>query len=86
MFVNRSRAAAELTRVTRPGGKVLATEFCWREPPTDTAREVFLGQVCPGLQFDTLDDWIQLYRAAGLSETHPARRWTSDTDCSFRFA
>ncbi len=68
MFVDRARAAAELTRVTRPGGKVLATEFCWREPPTDTARGVFIGQVCPGLQFDTLDDWIQLYRAAGLSD------------------
>jgi SAM-dependent methyltransferase len=68
MFVDRARAAAELTRVTRPGGKVLATEFCWREPPTDTAREVFLGQVCPGLQFDTLEDWVQLYQAAGLSD------------------
>ena len=54
--------------MTRPGGKVLATEFCWREPPTDTAREVFLGQVCPGLQFDTLEDWVQLYQAAGLSD------------------
>ena len=68
MFVDRARAGAELTRVTRPGGKVLAIEFCWREPPTDTAREVFLGQVCPGLQFDTLEDWVQLYQAAGLSD------------------
>src|SRR5665809_152215 len=30
MFVSRRRAAAELARVTRPGGRVLATEFCWR--------------------------------------------------------
>ena len=28
---------------------------------------MFLGQVCPGLQFDTLDDWVQIYEAAGLS-------------------
>jgi ubiquinone/menaquinone biosynthesis C-methylase UbiE len=49
MFVDRPRAAAELVRVCAPGGRVLATEFCWRRPPTPQAREVFLGQVRPGL-------------------------------------
>lgn len=68
MFVDRSRAAAELTRVCRPSGKVLATEFLWREPPSTEAREVFLGQVCPGLQFDTLDDWVEIYERAGLCD------------------
>jgi ubiquinone/menaquinone biosynthesis C-methylase UbiE len=53
MFVDRSRAASELARVATPGGRVLATEFFWRQPPTTEAREIFLGQVCPGLQFDT---------------------------------
>jgi len=48
MFVDRPRAAAELVRVCRPGGMVLASEFLWRKPPTDEAREIFLGQVCPG--------------------------------------
>ena len=67
MFVDRERAALELARVCTPGGRVLATEFFWREPPSSEAREVFLGQVCPGLQFDTLDDWVQLYQSAGLS-------------------
>ena len=67
MFVNRRQAARELVRVCRPGGMVLATEFFWRQPPTEEAREVFLGQVCPGMQFDTLDDWVQLYQQAGLS-------------------
>ena len=66
MFVDRERAASELTRVCRPGGRVLATEFLWREPPTTEAREVFLGQVCPGLQFDTLADWVRIYTNAGL--------------------
>jgi SAM-dependent methyltransferase len=68
MFVDRRRAAAELARVTRPGGKVLATEFFWRRPPTPEAREVFLGQVCPGMEFDTLEDWVALYESAGLIE------------------
>jgi len=68
MFVDRARAAAELTRVAGPGGRVLATEFFWRHPPTAEAKEVFLGQVCPGLEFDTIDDWVRLYQAAGLSE------------------
>jgi SAM-dependent methyltransferase len=68
MFVNRSRAAAELARVCRPGGRVLATEFYWRSPPSDEAREVFLGQVCPGLTFDSVEDWVGIYRAAGLGD------------------
>lgn len=75
MFVDRRRAAAELTRVTRPGGRVLATEFYWRRPPTPEAQEVFLGQLCPGLQFDSLEEWVGIYAGAGLvdvrTETGP---------------
>ena len=67
MFVDRHGAAAELARVCAPGGRVLATEFCWRRPPSDEARELFLGQVCPGMQFDTIDDWVQIYASAGLT-------------------
>src|ERR1700736_5423487 len=67
MFVDRRRAAAELARVTRPSGKVLATEFFWRRAATPEAREVFLGQVCPGMEFDTLEDWVALYESAGLT-------------------
>ena len=65
MFTDRPKAAAELARVTRPGGRVLATEFYWRTPPTAEARQVFLGQVCPGMQFDTLEDWVRIYSAPG---------------------
>ncbi len=67
MFVDRQRAAKELVRVCRPGGMVLATEFFWRRPPTEEAREIFLGQVCPGMQLDQLDGWVRLYKDAGLS-------------------
>jgi SAM-dependent methyltransferase len=67
MFVDRPRAAAELARVAAPGGRVLATEFFWRQPPTPEAKEIFLGQVCPGLEFDTIEDWVHLYESAGLS-------------------
>lgn len=68
MFVDRPRAAAELVRVCAPGGRVLATEFFWREPPTAEAREIFLGQVCPGMEIDTLEDWVEIYQMAGLSD------------------
>lgn len=68
MFVARVRAARELVRVCRPGGRVLATEFLWRKPPTVEARRVFLIEVCPGMTFDTLDDWISIYREAGLEQ------------------
>src|SRR5437764_13907024 len=49
MFVNRPRATSALARVAKPDGRVLATEFFWRQPPTPEAKEIFLGQVCPGL-------------------------------------
>jgi SAM-dependent methyltransferase len=68
MFVDRPRAAAEMVRVCAPRGQVLATEFFWRKPPTPEAREIFLGQVCPGMQVDTLEDWVEIYRVAGLSD------------------
>jgi SAM-dependent methyltransferase len=80
MFTDRPKAAAELTRVTRPGGRVLATEFYWRTPPTPQAREVFLDQVSPGLQFDTVEDWMRIYSSAGLTglqtETGPFEMMT----------
>ena len=69
MFVDRPHAVRELIRVCKPGGRVLATEFFWRQPPTAEAREVFLGQVCPGMQIDTLEEWVHLYEGAGLSNT-----------------
>jgi SAM-dependent methyltransferase len=68
MFVDRPRAAAELARVCKPGGRVLATEFCWRKPPSPQAREIFLGQVCPGLQFDSVQEWVHIYTGAGLTD------------------
>src|SRR6185369_284198 len=80
MFVDREKAAAELARVTKPGGRVLATEFFWREPPTDEAKEIFLGQVCPGMLFDTESDWIRIYQSGGLvapaTETGPFEMMT----------
>jgi SAM-dependent methyltransferase len=72
MFVDRPRAARELVRVCRPGGRVMATEFVWRRPPSAEARQVFLEEVCPGLKFDTPEDWIVLYQNAGLSNVRTA--------------
>ena len=68
MFVDRARAARELVRVCRPGGRVLATEFYWLRPPSDEARRIFLGEVCPGLSFDSVEDWEHLYADAGLDD------------------
>jgi ubiquinone/menaquinone biosynthesis C-methylase UbiE len=80
IFVSRQRAAAELARVTRPRGRVLATEFYWREAPTEEAREVFLGQVCPGMRFDSGVDWDLRRRGTGR---HPYRVGPlRDDDCA----
>jgi ubiquinone/menaquinone biosynthesis C-methylase UbiE len=71
MFVGRPRAAVELARMCAPGGRVLA-ELGWRRPPTVQVRQVFLGQVWPGLQFDTVEEWTAPYGKARLTGTKPA--------------
>jgi hypothetical protein len=80
MFVDRRRAAAELARVAKPGGRVLAAGFFWRTPPSSEAKEIFLGQVCPELGFDMVEDWVTLYASAGLdrleTETGPFEMMT----------
>jgi SAM-dependent methyltransferase len=64
MYVDRSKAARELTRVCKTGGRVLITEYVWRKPPTTEARQA----VCPNLKFDTLEDWVRIYQEAGLQD------------------
>ncbi len=61
MFVDRLQAVRELVRVSRPGGRVLTTEFLWRKPPTPEARQTFQSEVCQGITFDTKEDWLQIY-------------------------
>jgi SAM-dependent methyltransferase len=68
MFVDRLPAARELVRVCRPDGRVLTTEFLWRRPPSEEARRIFLGEVCPGMTFDSAEEWVSIYRAAGLED------------------
>jgi SAM-dependent methyltransferase len=81
MFVKRRKAAAELARVCRPGGRVLATQFYWRRPPTAEARQLFLGEVCPGLRSDSVAEWEGIYASAGLvdvrSESGPFAMMTA---------
>jgi hypothetical protein len=64
MYVDRSKAARELARVCKAGGRVLITEYVWRKPPTTEAR----GAVCPNIKFDTLEDWVRIYQEAGLQD------------------
>jgi ubiquinone/menaquinone biosynthesis C-methylase UbiE len=68
MFVDRPRAAREVVRVCRSGGRVLEHEFIYRRPPPEAVRRIFEGEVCPGIRFDTAEDWLNLYRSAGLEK------------------
>lgn len=67
MFVDRRQAAEEVVRVCRPGGRVVDHEFIYRQPPTAEIRSIFEGEVCPGIHFDTADDWMLLYHETGLT-------------------
>lgn len=64
MYVDRPKAAVELMRVCKPGGRVLITEYVWRKPPTTEARQA----ICPNIKFDTLEDWVRIYRETGLQD------------------
>jgi ubiquinone/menaquinone biosynthesis C-methylase UbiE len=68
MFVHRERAASEVVRVCRHEGRVVDHEFIWRTRPPASARELFMGKVCPGIEFDTEADWTALYANAGLTD------------------
>jgi hypothetical protein len=63
MFVDRARAASELAgspaRRADPGHGVLLAATADPE-----AKEIFLGQICPGLEFATVDDWVRIYVSA----------------------
>ena len=69
MFVNRQKAISEVMRVCKPNGKVIEHEFIWRKKPTLEARKIFEGEICPGIKFDTSEDWINIYTNAGLKNT-----------------
>ncbi len=66
MFVNRTQAIQEIRRVCKPGGRVVEHEFVWRNKPTSEARRIFEGEVCPGIKFDTAEDWIHIYEDNGF--------------------
>ena len=34
--------------------------------PTEEARHLLLGEVCPGLRFDSVEEWEEIYAGAGL--------------------
>jgi ubiquinone/menaquinone biosynthesis C-methylase UbiE len=68
MFVHRKRAASEVVRVCHHGGRVVDHEFIWRKQPPASARDLFMVKVCPGIDFDTAEDWARLYADAGLTD------------------
>jgi ubiquinone/menaquinone biosynthesis C-methylase UbiE len=66
MFVNRKKAVEESRRACKSGGKVIEHEFIWRKKPTTEARRISEGEVCPGIKFDTAEDWIKLFEENGF--------------------
>ncbi len=67
MFVDRRRAIREVVRVTKPGGRILDHEFCWRDRPDLQALEILRQpMMCPGINFDDVRNWESLFERAGV--------------------
>ena len=69
MFVDRQRAIREVVRVTKPGGRILDHEFCWRDRPDPKALEILRQpMMCPGINFDDVRNWEVLFERHGVGE------------------
>ena len=69
MFVDRERAIREAVRVTRPGGRILDHEFCWRDRPDLEALEILRQpKMCPGINFDDVRNWEMLFERHGVTD------------------
>lgn len=69
MFVDRERAIREVVRVTKPGGRILDHEFCWRDRPDLEALEILRQpMMCPGINFDDVRNWEMLFERHGVKD------------------
>lgn len=69
MFVDRERAVREAVRVTKPGGRILDHEFCWRDRPDLEALEILRQpMMCPGINFDDIRNWEMLFERHGATD------------------
>jgi SAM-dependent methyltransferase len=67
MFVDRERAVREVFRVTKPGGRIIDHEFCWRDRPDLEALEILRQpMMCPGINFDDVRNWEGMFERAGV--------------------
>jgi SAM-dependent methyltransferase len=68
MFVDRERAIREVVRVTKPGGRILDHEFCWRDRPNLDALEILRQpMMCPAINFDDVRNWEMLFERHGVT-------------------
>ena len=68
MFVDRDRAVREIVRVTKPGGRILDHEFCWRDRPNLEALEILRQpMMCPAINFDDVRNWEMLFERHGVT-------------------
>jgi SAM-dependent methyltransferase len=69
MFVDRERAISECVRVTKPGGRILDHEFCWRDRPNLEALEILRQpMMCPAINFDDVRNWKLLFERHGVRD------------------
>lgn len=66
-FVDRPQAFKEVARVLKPGGFILDHEGYFKQEPPPEIREKLQGSPFD-VPFDSLEDWVKLYEAAGFTE------------------
>jgi SAM-dependent methyltransferase len=73
MFVPRFMAVREIVRVTKPGGRIVDQELCWRGAPDAKALEVLhQPNFCPSIDFDDVQNWKSLFEQCGVRDIRTA--------------
>lgn len=63
MFVDKSKAMAEIGRVLRVGGRFAGLEFAWRrQPPVDIRLSTYQICGCKTLEFFQCDEWSRQFK------------------------